>query len=263
MAPEAANRTVRRSFFKEVKGMAIRLSLVIGLAILVGLPVGISSQPAIASPSMTDSLADAITVVGSDTVTAGTFGSERVRCPAGMIAVGGGVDLGNVSTMKVTSSAPVFGPSGDRLISQPDGINPAPTGWQASARNDDPRNLALKVAVICAPLSDVSTVVGSDTVTAGTFGSERVQCPAGMIAVGGGVDLGNVSTMKVTSSAPVFGPSGDRLISQSDGTNLAPTGWQASARNDDPRNLALKVAAICGRPGHRAFLPLAVYEFRP
>ena len=130
--------------------MAIRLSLVVGLAILVGLPVGLSSQPVVASPSTTDSLSDTVTMVGSDTVEVGQHATELVQCPAGMVAVGGGIDNYNVLTMKVTSSGPTFGPGpSDRLLNQPDGANPAPTGWRASVRNDDTRDLALKAAVIC------------------------------------------------------------------------------------------------------------------
>jgi hypothetical protein len=69
--------------------MAIRLFLVIGLSILLGLPVGINTPAVVATQLITDSLSDTVTVVGSDTVTAGSFGSERVLCPDGMIAVGG------------------------------------------------------------------------------------------------------------------------------------------------------------------------------
>lgn len=341
--------------------MAIRLSLVIGLAILVGLPVGISSQPVVAAPSTTDSLSDTVTMVGSDTVDVGKHATELVQCPSGMVALGGGIDNYNVLTMKVTSSAPVFGtgpndrllnqpdganpaptgwrasvrsddtrtlpfkvaaicaplsgvsavvgsdtadagqhatvqvqcPAGtvavgggldpynvlnmkvtssapmfgkgpnDRLLKQPDGANPAPTGWRASVRNDDTRNLTFKVAAICAPLSDVSAVVGSDTAPAGGYRSEQVECPEGSVAVGGGIDVYNVLNMKVTATYPVFGPGTDRLLDQPDGINPAPTGWAALARNDDTRDLEFKVAAICGQPGHRIFLPLVMNEFEP
>jgi hypothetical protein len=91
--------------------------------------------------------------------------------------VGGGVDTHNVLTMKVTASAPLFGPGpSDRLLNQPDGANPAPTGWRASLRNDDTRNLAFKVVAICAPLSGANTVVGSNTVSAGSHRGEQVKC---------------------------------------------------------------------------------------
>jgi hypothetical protein len=204
------------------------------------------------------------TVVGSTTVPAGSHRTVLVQCPAGTVAVGGGVDPYNMLNMRVTSSAPTFGPEpNDRLLKQPDGANPAPTGWRASVRNDDTRNLLFKAAAICAPLSGVSAVVGSDTVTAGSHKGEQVKCPAGTVTVGGGIDVYNVLNMKVTSTLPVFGPGLDRILAQPDGINPAPTGWRAHARNDDTRDLAFKVAAICGRPGHRILLPLVVNEFRP
>ena len=207
-----------------------RLFLVIGLGILLGLP--------------NSSLSDTVTVVDGDNATAGTFSTERVECPNGMIAVGGGVDLDNLLTMIVTSSGPTFDQNSTRLIFQPDGTNPAPIGWQASARNDGATDLPFKVAVICAPLSGVTTVVGSDTATAGNFATERVECPNGMIAVGGGIDL-DMLTMIVTSSGPTFNQNSTRLIFQPNGINPAPIGWQASARNDGATDLPFKVAVIC------------------
>jgi hypothetical protein len=207
-------------------------------------------------------LSDVSTVVGSDTATAGSFGVERVLCPRGKTAIGGGIDLGNVWTMGVTSSGPTFAQNNHRLIFQPDGTNPAPVGWQASARNDDTTTKPFKVAVICAPLSGVSTVVGSDTATAGSFAAERVQCPRGKTTIGGGIDLGNVLTMKVTSSGPTFAQNNHRLIFQPDGTNPAPIGWQASARNDDTTTKSFKVAVICQQPEptpvSRVFLPIVI-----
>ena len=53
-------------------------------------------------------------------------------------------------TMKMTSSAPTFAVSSHRLLQQPNGTNPAPVGWQVTARNDDTTTMAFKVAVICA-----------------------------------------------------------------------------------------------------------------
>jgi hypothetical protein len=225
--------------------MTGRLFLVIGLGILLSLSVGMNTLAVMPSEATTSSASNPVTVVGSDTVTPGSFGSERVLCPAGTVAVGGGIDLGNVLTMKVTSSAPTFAQNNSRLIFQPNGTNPAPIGWQASARNDDAVAKSFKVAVICAPLSGLSTVVGSDTVAPGSFGSERVLCPAGRVAVGGGIDLGNVLTMKVTSSAPTFAQNNSRLIFQPSGTNPAPIGWQATARNDGTTTKSFKVAVIC------------------
>jgi len=206
-------------------------------------------------------LSGASTVVGSDTAMPGSHRAERVTCPSGKVAVGGGIDVDNVLTMKLTSSAPTFDLSTHRLIQQPNGANPAPVGWQASARNDGTTSKSIKVAVICAPLSGIRTEVGSDSATVGSFGGERVLCPPGDIALGGGIDMDNILTMKVTSTAPTFGGSSFRLLSQPNGTNPAPGGWLANARNDGITTMSLKVAVICGQPVSRAFLPIVVREY--
>ena len=200
-------------------------------------------------------LSNASTVVGADTAGAGSFGVERVLCPVGTVAVGGGVDMDNVLTMAVSSSAPTFDAGQARLISQPAGINPAPVGWQASALNNAGSTQGFKVGVICAPLPNASTVVGADTAGAGSFGVERVLCPAGTIAVGGGVDMDNVLTMAVSSSAPTFDADQARLISQPAGTNPAPIGWQASALNNAGSTQGFKVGVICAAPDALIFLP--------
>src|SRR5437763_1813703 len=101
-----------------------------GLAALVVAPVLSLAGPAAASPPT-------VSVVGSVMVAPGDFGVASVSCPAGATAIGGGIDLDNVLTMVVTSSAPTFGGgAGTRLFFQADGPGPSATGWQASARNN-------------------------------------------------------------------------------------------------------------------------------
>jgi hypothetical protein len=134
---------------KEVNRMTIRLLLVVGLGILLVVSAGMNTRANVAAETVTGSLSETVTVVGSDTATAGSFKAERVLCPRGTIAVGGGIDLDNVLTMKVTSSAPTFAQNNSRLIFQPNGTNPAPIGWQASAKNDDATTKSFKAAVIC------------------------------------------------------------------------------------------------------------------
>jgi hypothetical protein len=206
----------------------------------------IADQPRVTTGAAT-LLRDVTTLVGSATIAPGNFEAVRVLCPDGMVAVGGGVDLNNVLTMVVTSSAPTFAANNNRLIFQPDGANPAPVGWQASARNNDTGSHPFKVVVTCAPLEGVSTVVDSQTVAPDSFQASRALCPNGRVAVGGGVDLDNVLTMAVTSSAPTFAANNNRLIFQPDGDNPAPVGWQASARNNDAVTRPLKVVVICAQ----------------
>ena len=85
---------------------AIALCVLLTISAAGGARMVPSSQVAAAGPSLTASLSSTITVVGSDTVSAGNFGSVRVECPIGMVAIGGGIDPENVLTMKVTSSGP-------------------------------------------------------------------------------------------------------------------------------------------------------------
>jgi hypothetical protein len=163
--------------------------------------------------------------------------------------VGGGVDLFSFTTMVVTSSGPVFdnGGGGQRLLSTPDGVQPAPIGWQASTRNESSPGGDVKVAALCRTAPDAMAVVGSDAAAIGNSASERVLCPEGRVAVGGGIDLFNVLTMTVTSSGPVFdnGVGGQRLLSTPDGVQPEPIGWQASARNESSPQGDFKVAVVC------------------
>ena len=188
---------------------------------------------------------DPLTVIASDTVNAGSFAVQRVLCPDGMVALSGGIDMSNVSTMKVTSSAPVFGGADERLLSRPDGSNPAPFGWQATALNEGASSAVFRVGVVCARLAGASAMVASDTAPAGSFGTERVLCPAGQVAVGGGIDTENVLTMEISSSAPSFEGSEMRLIEQSNGSHPAPIGWQASAVNRAASSQTFKVGVVC------------------
>lgn len=224
--------------------MTRKLILLLALLSLFG-GAGMSNEVSAhtSAPLQTSAVYAVRTVVSSDTAPAGSFGVERVLCPSGFVAIGGGIDMQNVLTMRVTSSAPVF-PGGERLLTQSDGFQPAPIGWQASALNLAGVPQEFKVAVVCAYLPDVSTVVSSDNAPAGSFGVERVLCPAGETALGGGVDPNNVLTMQVSSSAPTF-PGDERLIVQTNGTNAAPVGWQATAINQAGSSQIFKVAVIC------------------
>jgi hypothetical protein len=229
----------------EVKGMIARFLLVFGLGILLGLPVGATPPTAPASSPITNTLLDTVTVVQSQNLGPSTFDSIHVECPAGMTATGGGVDVESTLTMDVTASAPTFGGTQHRLLFRRDGSNAAPVGWQGSVLNRSAGVRKFTVGVICATLSGARTVVGSSDVLVSGFGSKRVTCPAGTVAVGGGIDTENVKTMMVTSSAPTFAGPSHRLGQQPDGIHPAPDGWQASARNEGTLTKKFKVAAIC------------------
>ncbi|MEK7862091.1 MAG: hypothetical protein AAB295_02370 [Chloroflexota bacterium] len=105
--------------------------------------------PAGTSVDTTAVLGRTLTVIGSGAVTANNFQMVSVACPTGYEAVGGGVDVGNVLNLVVTSSGPTYG--GSRLLFAADGQRPAATGWLAAVRNNDATTTyAMKVAVICA-----------------------------------------------------------------------------------------------------------------
>lgn len=225
--------------------MAARILLVLVLGALLGSPLGAQAPAAAAADPLTNTLLDTVTVVRSESIGPSTFDSIHVTCPAGMTATGGGVDVQNRLDMEITASAPAFSGTQHRLLSQRDGTNRAPVGWQGTVLNKSTQAKTFAVGVVCATLSGVSTIVGSNEASAGGFGSEWVKCPAGTVAVGGGIDMENVLTMMVTSSAPTFAGSSHRLGQQPDGIHPDPNGWQASARNEGPTTKGFKVAAIC------------------
>lgn len=184
-------------------------------------------------------------IIGSGTVAPANFGNLRLNCPANMVALGGGVDPEQVLTMVVTSSAPVFADNNNRLIFQPVGEVPLPIGWQVSVRNNDSTPKTFKAAVMCLGNITGKTIVAHGNAAANNFDAVRVDCPAAYSAISGGIDLEQVLTMVVTSSAPVFTENNNRLIFQPKGTLGVPIGWQASARNNDTASKSFNVAVIC------------------
>lgn len=96
---------------------------------------------------------------------------------------------------------------------------------------------ALKTAVNATPI----TVTAQSTFFGNTFNVATVSCPAGYYATGGGIDLGNVMTMYVTSSAPTY--AGIRLLGSA--PTSAPDGWQASAFNTTTTLYNFTIAVIC------------------
>lgn len=194
-----------------------------------------------------DARAATRTWVGSAVAASADAEAERVLCPDGSVALGGGLDPANVLTMRLTSNAPAFGPeNADRLMNSPNGTRPAPTAWQSSARNDEAFAQSFKVAAICSDDTTVTTEVAASFVDTGTSATLRVLCPEGSVAIGGGVDTGNIYVVSVAAQGPVFGAGpGNTLAGLAIGTGPAPLGWEATVRNDLGVDQAFKVAAIC------------------
>ncbi|MBK9609743.1 MAG: hypothetical protein IPO58_26470 [Betaproteobacteria bacterium] len=169
-------------------------------------------------------------------------------CPAGYVALSGGLDNLNPANLEITASAPTFG--GSVLLAQADGVRAAPDGWYASVINHSSGNRVVMVTVICSPVSGVVAAIGSVAVTAGTAagagsGLLAVLCPNGQVALGGGVDVSRPQAMKMISSSPYFGGASPYLANRTPGTNPAGTGWAGVTSNQGLVAETLKVAAIC------------------
>ncbi len=145
---------------------------------------------------------------------------------------------------------------GVRLVAVADGSSGAPNGWWGAVRNNSSSAKTFKVGVVCQPLGGITTMISSITVTGGgSFsGTRYAQCPTGSVAIGGGIDVGDVDWVFASETAPVFGPTYTSLMQQDPGVNPAPTGWQTSAINSDESMKVLKVGAICAR------WPLAFFQ---
>jgi hypothetical protein len=192
-------------------------------------------------------------IVASANISPLYYNEKSAACPSGRLAVGGGVDTGSLVSVTITSSGPTF--SGSRLFYQANGAHAAPDGWLASAYNGHSSNTySLVMAVICAPLSAFGTVVASINLVPHSYNVQSAGCPSGGVGLGGGVDVANISSVHVTSSAPMF--AGARLISQPDGANPAPDGWAASAYNRDlATSFSIKVAVSCN---YGLYLPAVI-----
>lgn len=91
---------------------------------------------------------DTVTVLAvSSPIPAGDFGGATAYCPAGMEAIGGGVEGWNVWTMVVTASFPYVGGNLNALDA---GQHPAATGWRAFVRNNDASPRTMRVMAVCA-----------------------------------------------------------------------------------------------------------------
>jgi len=92
----------------------------------------------------------------------------------------------------------------------------------------------------------IVTVIASDTVSPDQHDCAVAYCPSSHpVAIGGGTDLDNVLTMRVTANAPRFG--GSRTVQLSDGNHGAPNGWQGCAVNLGTTSKTIKVAVICSK----------------
>jgi hypothetical protein len=195
--------------------------------------------------------ANAITVQRALTVppNGGSYADVNINCPAGYIALSGGLDNLNSGSFEITALAPTFG--NVALFAQADGTRGAADGWYASVINYDSAAHPVTVSAVCVPVPDgVVVVVGSTGVTAvanneAGGGFVAVACPSGTVAVGGGVDISRPEAMKLISSSPWWASGATYLTERTAGINPAPDGWAGLTSNQGPNAGTMKVAAVC------------------
>lgn len=212
--------------------------------------------PATNGPTAAPTPPKFVTVVASDAVAANktTYSTDtrNVKCPAGYVAVGGGVknsvnDDAQDPGVLVISSAPLM-PNDKPISDLADGSHPAPVGWSVTVINGDPPDAgnasrSYKVAVTCIrALANVTTKIAKSEEK-----STQVSCPAGKFALGGGVrslvEPGDDSLL-VASSAPLLANQTDiDAPSVQPGLRGAPVGWTGAALGEGDPNYW--TAAVC------------------
>jgi hypothetical protein len=183
---------------------------------------------------------------------AGSYSEVHVACPAGHVALSGGVENVDPDVFEITILAPTF--SGVALFAQADGTRSAADGWYAGVINYDRVPRAVTVTAVCAPVTGVVVEVGTASVTAvagnaAGSGFLAVACPAGTVALGGGVDVSRPEAMKMISSSPWYASGGTFLTNRTPGLNPAPVGWAGLTSNQGTNAGTMKVGAVCGNVG--------------
>lgn len=80
------------------------------------------------------------------------FALQLVQCPAGEQAIAGGVDVGNVTTVRVAASHPILAGQPPGLLPLPTGTLPAATGWRGVVYNGGTSTQPFRVVAVCAPV---------------------------------------------------------------------------------------------------------------
>jgi hypothetical protein len=183
------------------------------------------------------------TVVRATTFTAlkgaGDFpnGRATATCPAGQVAIGGGVYPENPDYSGfIMANGPVDETSS--VSSTFDGDTPR--GWLAAARGSE--GDTFRVYVICSATSTATIQVESMTLAPNTGAHAGLACPTGQRAISGGV-IDDATYAWMVSSAP--GNVGSYASSINPGIAA---GWHASVWSIVGSNVLFKVAAVCEGP---------------
>jgi len=191
----------------------------------------------------------AVSTVVASVAVESTFAGVTAECPEDTVAIGGGVAIvGGVAlgalALRITQTGPRL-PQTGALAGAPEGVHEAPDAWTVFVRNPAGGTSIVKVAAVCADLSDVSTHVAARLTEPGGQAGGEVDCPEGATALAGGIASGNPVGITVTSSSPRFLGDEPELVQQPDGTNPASIGWAPRGRNDSEEVMSVKRAAIC------------------
>lgn len=206
-------------------------------------------------------LPNVFVTIASAMATGGTgsapgVGSVVTQCPVGYAAVGGGIDVQYPASMKLSSDSPVFG--SQYLFDRPVGSGSPPTGWNGNVRNEGIAGV-MKVAAVCMPSSGVAAVVAASFfIGANSAAGTSVACPAGSLALGGGVDSPDYTRTTITSTTPLLNRAQPLPIDNAAGSYTSAASWYGIYYNYGPASANAKVAVICAA---RSTQFLVVYEF--
>lgn len=182
------------------------------------------------------------TAVVSTPMAVGSTSTATATCPAGSVAVSGGVQGGTMA-VTILDFQPTY--ASGSLATMATGEGPAPNGWTATMRNDDIFERILKVAALCIPAgaATVTTQVGSVGVVGNDLGGGGVACPAGTVATGGALAAPEGASFSLIDNAPRI--QGQNLDTVANGAQPPPDGWQSTVRNLGPTFVIANFGAIC------------------
>ena len=196
--------------------------------------------------------------VSAGSVSNGGTGTAFANCASGYSAVGGGVDVSSPGTMKVSALGPTY--QAQFLIQRPQGLNPAPTGWSGSIRNEGAAG-QMKVATVCARLPGVFSVsTGPFTIEPGAVSGQSAQCPAGRILLGGGIDSSEVRRNAVAVSTALFSANPQIPSDRPTGNYNDANRWYGIYYNYGPGATTGAAAAICADPSPGVVLVVEFYN---
>ncbi|MHB8465630.1 MAG: cell wall-binding repeat-containing protein [Acidimicrobiales bacterium] len=181
------------------------------------------------------------------TIPANQHVNDKVFCPAGTTAIGGGGQTDSQSVL--TSNGPLL--SGQFLSSVGDGSHPsaALNGWNVSAAASSNAQGTIVATVICAQAGGMLAAsytlqVASANLPQASGVTVDATCSSGQEAVGGGMDASNSTYVFFGNDEPLLS-GGLPASGAQPGTYGAPTGWRGDGYNNHNVAETVKTGAIC------------------